>query len=722
MLEGALSRRDFLRSLGAGPVFLSLLGSGCGGGGRSTVEVGEGGLLLDGRLFPVLGGTLNYWQHEPGDWPALLDSLVRLGLNSVWTAVPWALHETGPGRFDFGEADPRLALGSFLKLARERSLKVMLRPGPRIGDELDCHGFPPRVVFDPELAAHTAVETLAIRHTPGGQFPLPSYYSDRFYDLLGEYFHALAGTLAGQLHPQGGPVVALEIDSGLAWYNHSRRPYSTDYHPAALALYRGWLEERYGRWIQELNRVYGTTYHSFAQVEPPRRFPVESSAGLVSCLDWAAFRQWSVRWSLERIAGLLARHGMGGVAFFLDLPGDFGASAALAGLGDAAGIALIGRSGAPGRGEYQRGAELGRELSGESALPLRTALGGGHGLEPHPIAAFPEEIEFTALAALMHGVRGLNLHHAAEGDRWTAAPIRRDGSPRPGYFESCQRILRLVRESRLHLARKDCGVVFLAGAGLERLESVACQARGCGEGPGGWSDPGAVFSEIVDYGFRTSPEACALWAGQLIDLMRKVGFDWDYSAPGSVRLSRYRAALLPALDFLGIEELASLEHYLREGGVLVFGPGAPILDGSLRAASRVQGFFAGAVPAEEYLAGFVNPYNGTRPALERKGGERGMLLRLENPLAIGDLLKALGVEPQFTRSNNLIELSLHRLEEDRLVLFAANPGAVPERTDIFFTGRRRFRVLWGEGPELEAQGSIGVELEPYGILVWEVSA
>lgn len=68
----------------------------------------------------------------PFEWQLWKDRLLRvkaLGLNTIQTYVPWNLHEPRPGRLNFnGSAD----LLSFLKLAQELDLLVMLRIGPYI--------------------------------------------------------------------------------------------------------------------------------------------------------------------------------------------------------------------------------------------------------------------------------------------------------------------------------------------------------------------------------------------------------------------------------------------------------------------------------------------------------------------------------------------------------------------------------------------------------------
>ena len=67
-----------------------------------------------------------------------------LGLTFVESYVPWGVHETAEGRFDFGEDDPRKDLGAFLDLAKELGLYVFLRPGPHVNAELPYFGLPRR--------------------------------------------------------------------------------------------------------------------------------------------------------------------------------------------------------------------------------------------------------------------------------------------------------------------------------------------------------------------------------------------------------------------------------------------------------------------------------------------------------------------------------------------------------------------------------------------------
>ena len=113
MLNNRVNRRDFLSTLGgsfAAAGLGSIVLSGCSReGGDNSVRVGHNGLIVQGQTLPVYSGNLDFWLYPPENWPVLLDSLSRLGLNTVNVGVPWGVFETARGEFDFGRTDPGLS-------------------------------------------------------------------------------------------------------------------------------------------------------------------------------------------------------------------------------------------------------------------------------------------------------------------------------------------------------------------------------------------------------------------------------------------------------------------------------------------------------------------------------------------------------------------------------------------------------------------------------------
>src|SRR5258708_9040007 len=119
--------------------------------------------LGSGEVLPLWAGAMHYWRHPAHEWRAGLEAMRAMGLRLLDTYVPWGVHETGPGAFDFGTRDPRLDVASFLRIAHEVGLRCVLRPGPHINAELTFFWVPERIVWNAECQARA----------PGGHPAVP---------------------------------------------------------------------------------------------------------------------------------------------------------------------------------------------------------------------------------------------------------------------------------------------------------------------------------------------------------------------------------------------------------------------------------------------------------------------------------------------------------------------------------------------------------------------
>ena len=705
-----LNRKEFIISLGAGSaalVLVSLSGGSCAGGKRPAVTVGRNGFIVDGKLFPVYSGSFHYWCHEYDLWPVLFDRLARMGLNTVCTGVPWDVHEIERGRFDFGSDDKRKDLARFIDLAENKGFKVLVRPGPQFDSQSTCCNLPSRILYDIQIAARTSEDTSEIHHTLSGQFPVPSCFSEEYYEEAGLYYDAVIPILAGRLHTSGGPIIGVQAESSLSYFRHIWHPYTLDYHPDALALYRERLADKYVT-VEQLNRAYATHYQSFEMVEPPRRFRAEKMDNMPVYLDWVEFREWAVNWSLERMSRMMAERGILGVPVFYGIPADFRAPANIVDTEAIQGINLAGISSNDGSIDYDRERSLCRAGAGMSAYPFRPESGAGFCLRGRQISQSPENIYFASLSALMHGLKGWNIYMAVEHDRWTGSPIRRDGRPRKELYDLYQKIYRMLRESRFHEFSNCAQIIFLYNHGLDRLVHAMEQAKGKDL----FQIDEEVFAESIDFGFRSSPEASRLWSEQVQALMREVGFEWNYGntrLPAG-RLADYRVAVLSTIDFFYAGELVALQQYVNAGGTLVFGPERCSLNQRMKSERSIMQFFDQAVSVDDYLTDLS----------AGSGSSGGNLIYMESPFQVGDLLKALEIELPFTRSNSNLDLTVQCSQENRKMLFVANPSARQQKSDIFFTGSYRFRNLWS-GESFESEGKIRVSLPAYAVEIWEVS-
>lgn len=151
------------------------------------------GFLVSGRRTTLFGGGFEYVMQAEHDRRDRLDTLARLGFNTVVASCPWFLHEPTPGRFDF---EGRLDVGRFLREAHESGLHAVLRIGPAIGAPFDGSGLP-----------------TWIGERPGCE---PRTGSPAFLELVSRWYSRLSQEvvdLQGD-RDEGGPLVAIQVEHG----------------------------------------------------------------------------------------------------------------------------------------------------------------------------------------------------------------------------------------------------------------------------------------------------------------------------------------------------------------------------------------------------------------------------------------------------------------------------------------------------------------------------
>jgi hypothetical protein len=101
-------------------------------------------LRVDGVPFFVHAAQFDYFRIPADLWYRSLDRYRELGINTIDLRIPWNWHELRDADFDFdGHSNPRRDLRTLLKLIAQKHLKLIVRPGPLIGDEWRNGGYPP---------------------------------------------------------------------------------------------------------------------------------------------------------------------------------------------------------------------------------------------------------------------------------------------------------------------------------------------------------------------------------------------------------------------------------------------------------------------------------------------------------------------------------------------------------------------------------------------------
>jgi beta-galactosidase len=576
-----------------------------------TVDVHPHGLaLLDRRgqgdeILPLWAGAMHYWRHAPEQWGPCLDAMKAMGLRVVDTYIPWGVHETAQGTFDFGESFARLDVARFMRLSADRGLYVVARPGPHINAELTWFGLPERVVWDRECQARTPRDNPVILPIVPTAFPVPSYASDAFHDEAAIWFDAVGRVLAPLQYPSG-PIVMWQIDNEGALYFRDG-PYDQDYHPDAIRLFRSFLREKYSS-VKLLRDAWNEPNVTFATAAPPLRFDAKTADELPRHIDWMELHEHLLAEAMARFAKALETAGCASVPTMHNLP-----------LGEAATALNPGRISQvvdlvgldyyhPANPKHhmtilRRTGELAVRCEGVRVPAYGAEVGAGF---PPFFAPLDEKDSlYTLMAALAYGLRGFNLYMAVDRDRWVGAPIDERGLPRRladdyraliaaldrvGFNTLRRRVpVRLVvpralrRLSRATHAFGPVTPAFFNIAGAGPLESCLEDDLGLGRegGEGGAGTESGAFAPAA-------PIAGESFVRAFERALLARGVPFAYAGGEALAASIEGAAWIVCTTAGGLkrEVLETLRDARARGAEVTIGPRVPRRDGSLRLLDR----------------------------------------------------------------------------------------------------------------------------------------
>lgn len=166
----------------------------------SLLTIDESGFLLDGQPWRILAGAMHYFRVHPDYWRDRLLKMKSLGLNTLETYVAWNLHEPREDEFNF---EGWLDVESYIRLAGDLGLKVIVRPGPYICSEWELGGLPAWLLADPGMR-------------------LRCFYGP-YLNAVEHYFDALIPRLARLQSTRGGPIIAMQVENEYGSYGNDQR-------------------------------------------------------------------------------------------------------------------------------------------------------------------------------------------------------------------------------------------------------------------------------------------------------------------------------------------------------------------------------------------------------------------------------------------------------------------------------------------------------------------
>ncbi|HEY7122585.1 MAG TPA: beta-galactosidase [Ktedonobacterales bacterium] len=669
-----------------------------------AVTLTEQGLDIDGKAVPVYSGSVHYWRLEREQWPLILDKVQSLGFGMIETYIPWSVHETAPGVFDWGASDPRKDFEAFCQLCEASGLYLMVRPGPLINAELTDFGFPEWVLLDPQIQAHNALGTLHLDAAwgfhPPRPYPVPSYASPAFFKAVGEWFDAVCPIIARHLAPKGC-IVAVQSDNETC-YMFQDQAYATDYSPASITAYRGFLRERYGT-IAHLNAIYTQHFQDFDTIDPPRDCQICTAADVPWHRDWVEYKERYIHQSVVQIAKMLRDRGVLGVPLFHDVAWQYSTPLDIARMESDSALDWVGLNLYRGPHDYTGTIQRMRYLAGTTRLPFVPEFGSGI-WSHHPRTPTAAEQEFTTLAALMHGMRAVNFYMLVERERWQGSPITRHGTYRPEYADFYQRLSAFLKHYPLGTFSRQTPVVTLLNYDLGRYAAMASTLHYAHVDLLKLPEELGVVDLELGFRWDVAREAdhhrSDNWLGNVFLQFKQRQLDYDISDShiNPDRLRRYPIACIPTVDFMDASDQQRLLDYVAQGGCLIIGPGVPSLDSNLRSCAILS------------------------KAIQEPGevafGSGKIIWALTG--ALSTTLAQHVPAPTIRWDAPEVEV-VEQVGKTQRLLFIANPKDQKQRVTLTFDTPRHLLPVWSEAATSSRGKHLTLDLAPYTIQVWEAS-
>jgi len=517
----------------------------------------EGNKFIIGKeeYYPF-AAEIHYFRVSKRFWSICFERIRKAGFRILSTCVPWNLHETTLGSFDFiGETDPRRDLVVFLELAREFGFKVILRPGPYIGAEWENGGYPQFIFENHDILARDSQNKLIemvnrVQVKPGY---VPSYSHPVFQRHVKRYIYALTQVIKNYIYPKG-PVILVQLDNQVSFGNNYD-PFKADYSEYTLTtLYPEFLRRKYEQ-IQNLNKAWKEKHKNFEEVKPPRSLKIKFPHNLIKYFDWVEFREHYLANFLKNLRELFVSFEVSPY-FFTNLFCNQSFSLPLnwhllnkdeiltgvdVGIKGAQGIAC----------SYLAVHRHLRHFVACSDFPWASLLHSGSWSdqpdeEKKYLPLSPELTKFVLISSLSAGIKGFSHYMFVERDHWYGSPLGNDGAIQSSY-DVIKKVNFVCRE-----------------IGLENLESLA--------------DVALVNYRPYLWHSQLKPEKPFDYLNTLIDQTHLglskdlINLKYNYLIPElgiSQNLGEFKILFVPCAEFMDPDSQRLLVELAKKGKTLI---------------------------------------------------------------------------------------------------------------------------------------------------------
>ncbi len=659
----------------------------------------KNGIDINGIEKPLYSGAVHYWRIKRDNWSKILDEICNMGFEIVETYIPWSVHEYEEGSYDFGEIEENKDLDGFLTLCEKKGLSVIVRPGPHINAELTLFGYPKWILQDEEIQAKNPWGTTVVYPYVTGQFPIPSYASDKLYVKTEEYFRIITPILKRHIG-ENGCIIAIQADNETCNFFRDR-PYIMDYSAASIHQYHNYLKEKY-KTIEKLNMIYGSDYAVFDHIIAPSGFCGEAKEDLPYYFDWVEYKEYQILFSLERMLKILKNLNLSipvfhNCAYQNYTPISVQRDEALDGL------SIAGMDAYQEPGDTAMLQERIRYLAGSSKLAFVPEFGSGSWFDRECLLT-PEEEEYGYLYSFMNGLKAINFYMLVERDRWTGCPITVNGRRRDNYYEMFQKMIHMLKETEIHLYQRKPVILVMKNYDMGRFKALYSLmdlnmlSSNCFiKGP---DIPAELFKPEVDLGLYLDQGkghyAEEDWVSQVSKALNEQHYDFNYSDQylSYEKWLEYDVIFASTYDFMDEGMQNKLISFANQKGKrLIIGPCIPYLDRNFKKCTILQ---------DEII----------------REGRKSSITLVQNPDQFAYDLMESASEYSYQEEN--IEISVHKHpKESKHLLFIANHAKERKIVELRYQKIRSFSEVWN-AKGIKKQRMLAAEIPPFAISIWSV--
>ncbi len=168
---------------------------------KHVFALGEKDFLLDGKPFQIIAGEMHFARIPRQYWRHRLQMAHAMGLNTIATYVFWNFHEPLPGKFDFSTENHDIA--SFIRMAKEEGLWVIVRPGPYACAEWEFGGYPWWLLKEKDLLVRSN--------------------DPRFLRACDRYLRELGREIGSLQVTHGGPILMVQVENEYGSYGNDKK-------------------------------------------------------------------------------------------------------------------------------------------------------------------------------------------------------------------------------------------------------------------------------------------------------------------------------------------------------------------------------------------------------------------------------------------------------------------------------------------------------------------